>query len=62
MSYIDETIEKVNAIFDRYSDKNDIYASIVNLVKETTKESFKNGIQTARTRQFKPKGQKEKTS
>ena len=58
MSYIDDVVQKVNNLFDQNQDIHDLQMKVIGLIKDTAKESFKNGLATARNKQSKYKGQK----
>lgn len=54
MSYIDKLDAKLDALFREAEDLSILKDQVLNLVQEECKESFKNGMQTARTKY--PKG------
>ena len=62
MSYLDELNKQVKDIFDSVTDKSDLFDTVLDFVQAKSKESFKNGLETARKRQAKPKGQWTKKS
>ena len=57
MSYIDELEKQVNAVFDPDPNQGGLRQDVLNLVIAKSKESFKNGLEVARNRQSKAKGQ-----
>ena len=54
MSYTDELKALVNETFDEATDEEDLRKDILKLVIAKSKESFKNGLETARKRQARP--------
>jgi|GEM_PF-5862410 len=44
MSYLDELADKVNEVFDKAKDQEDLQDRVLSLVKDIAKESFKNGL------------------
>ena len=60
MSYIDQLTEKVNQVFDRIQDPEDLREKVITLVQSVAKESFKNGCETGRGGSFRQKSQKAK--
>jgi hypothetical protein len=62
MSYIDKLTEQVEALFAETDDLDTLKEQVLNLLQEKSKESFKNGLETARQRYPKAKGYKGKRS
>ena len=57
MSYIDELTKELSEIFDKAPDINGLQNNVLNFVIAKSKESFTNGLKTARKRQSKAKSQ-----
>jgi hypothetical protein len=62
MTYIDELTSQIIEVFDKAKDKTDLQEKVLAFVQSKVKESFKNGLETARNKQPKYKGQKAKQS
>jgi len=58
MSYQDVLAEQVKTLFAEVQDIEDLQQQVVDLLQTKAKESFKNGLNTARSKGFKTKGQK----
>jgi hypothetical protein len=58
MSYIENIVKKIDKLFDQYQDRDDLYMMVVKLIQDTAKESFKNGLETAKNRRSSSKNQK----
>ena len=63
MSYLDDLSEEVQTVFEQSADDwDELQQKVLELVQAKSKESFKNGLEAARNRQAKPKGQWAKKS
>ena len=60
MSYIEELYGQVDEVFGQAPDKDALRQMVLDLVIAKSKESFKNGLEAARNRQFTAKGRKVK--
>lgn len=62
MSYIDKITTQVEALFAETDDLETLKEQVLKLLQEKSKESFKNGLETARQRYPKAGGYKAKRS
>ena len=60
MSYQDELTKQVKALFSQVHNIEELEQQVLELLQSKAKESFKNGLNTARSKRFKSKGEQAK--
>lgn len=60
MTYLDKLADELHEIFDICSDYEELESHILKFVQDKSKESFKNGLETARKRKYPKRDQKVK--
>lgn len=55
MSYMDSLVSQVKQVFDQAQDDQDLFNKVLKFVQDKSKESFRNGLDSARNQRSKIK-------